>query len=177
MRKFAVIKLPRLKSTKLRQKSIQGELANSQSMKAGSLRVDALPAGKFSAQSASWTNLSATMVIIILKHYRKREERARAGNPTYPGLLMAIYAQQLHATGYNRPICYNIPFRAFQRESDLRNSSLTLSQTSNQSIVYRSGEQFFLTFLRLTRKSTPFHQHLSSKRWPTLLQAFGRHQA
>jgi len=135
MRKFTVIKLPRLKSTNLRQKSTQGELAKSQSMKAGPLRVDALPAGKFSAQSASWSNLSATMVIIILKHSRKREETARAGNPTYPGLLLVIYAQQLRATRYNRPICYNIPFRAFQRESDLRNSSLILSQTSNQSIL------------------------------------------
>jgi len=64
-------------------------------MKAVSLRVAAPPAGKFSAQSASWSNLSATMVIIISKHCvrddvlereRGTGEKARAANQTYPGI-------------------------------------------------------------------------------------------
>jgi len=64
-------------------------------MKAVLLRVDAPPAEKFSAQSASWSNLSATMVIIISKHcvrdnVLEREggtgEKAMEANQTYPGI-------------------------------------------------------------------------------------------
>ena len=68
-------------------------------MKTVSLRVAAPLAGKFSAQSASWSNLSAAMVIIISKHCvrdnvleRERGTGRKQGQRTEhtQGLLMVI---------------------------------------------------------------------------------------